>query len=92
MILLGVTWFGRQRWLPAATALAAAVTLVSLQFCVYSAGGLEPVQQMARHLTAMRTTEPSGTYRAFVRNLVFYTVVKQDDMVDDAASTRVNVS
>jgi 4-amino-4-deoxy-L-arabinose transferase-like glycosyltransferase len=81
--LLGVAWFGRQRWLPAAIALAAAVTLVSLQFCVYSAAGLEPVQQMARHLTAIRTNEPSGTYRVFVRNLVFYTGVKQNDLVNE---------
>ena len=83
VILLGVAWFGRQRWLPAAIALAAAVTLVSLQFCVYSAAGLEPVQQMARHITAIRKGEPSGTYRVFVRNLVFYTGVKQTDLVDE---------
>lgn len=84
VVLLGISWFGRQRWLPAAIALAAAVTLVSLQFCVYSAAGLEPVQQMARHIAAIRTGEPSGTYRVFVRNLVFYTGVKQNDLVDEA--------
>jgi 4-amino-4-deoxy-L-arabinose transferase-like glycosyltransferase len=82
--LLAWTWFGRQRWLPAAIALSAAATLVSLQFTVYSAGGLEPVQLMARQLMAVRKAEPSGTYRAFVRNLVFYTGVKQDDLVDEA--------
>jgi len=56
---------------------------VSLHYSVYSASGDEPVQQMARHLMAVRTTEPSGTYRAFVRNLVFYTGVKQNDLVDE---------
>jgi hypothetical protein len=83
VVLLSISWFGRQRWLPAAIAAAAAVTLVSLQFCVYSAAGLEPVQQMARHVTAIRTDEPSGTYRVFVRNLVFYTGVKQTDLANE---------
>jgi 4-amino-4-deoxy-L-arabinose transferase-like glycosyltransferase len=81
--LLAWTWLGRQRYLPAALALAATATLVSLHYSVYSASGDEPVQQMARHLMAVRTTEPSGTYRAFVRNLVFYTGVKQNDLVDE---------
>ena len=83
VVLLGISWFGRPRWLPAAIASAAAVTLVSLQFCVYSAAGLEPVQQMARHVTAVRKNEPSGTYRVFVRNLVFYTGVKQTDLANE---------
>jgi 4-amino-4-deoxy-L-arabinose transferase-like glycosyltransferase len=81
--LLLWTWLGRQRWLPAAIAISGALTLVSLQFTVYSAGGLEPVQQIARELMAVRKGEPSGTYRAFVRNLVFYTGVNQDDLVDE---------
>jgi 4-amino-4-deoxy-L-arabinose transferase-like glycosyltransferase len=81
--LLAYTWLGRQRWLPAAVAIAATATLVSLHYSVYSAAGLEPVQQMARHVKALRLqNEPSGTYRAFVRNLVFYTGVKQHDLAD----------
>jgi 4-amino-4-deoxy-L-arabinose transferase-like glycosyltransferase len=82
--LLGWTWFGRQRSLPAAVAISAAATLVTLQFTFYSAGGLEPVQQMARRIVEIRQQEPSGTYRMFVRNLVFYTGVKQNDLVDEA--------
>ncbi len=82
--LLASTWLGRQRWLPVAVALSAAATLVTLQFTFYSAGGLEPVQEMARQLAAIRKDEPSGTYRVFVRNLVFYTGVKQNDLVDEA--------
>jgi 4-amino-4-deoxy-L-arabinose transferase-like glycosyltransferase len=81
--LLAWTWLGRQRWLPAAIAISGATTLLALQFTVYSASGLEPVQDMARQLMAIRKTEPSSTYRAFVRNLVFYTGVKQDDLVDE---------
>ena len=82
--LLGWTWLGRQRLLPAAIAVSAAATLVTLQFTFYSAGGMEPVQMMARRLLDVRRDEPSGTYRMFVRNLVFYTGVKQNDLVDEA--------
>jgi 4-amino-4-deoxy-L-arabinose transferase-like glycosyltransferase len=81
--LLLYAWLGRQRWLPVAVAIAGAATLVSLHYSVYSAAGDEPVQQMARHLTAIRHDEPSGTYHVFVRNLVFYTGVKQNDLVDE---------
>ena len=81
--LLVWAWMGRQRYLPVAMALAATATLLSLHYSVYSASGDEPVQQMARHVMAARTDEPSGTYRAFVRNLVFYTGVKQNDLVDE---------
>ena len=82
--LLAWTWFGRQRWLPAAVAISAAATLVTLQFTFYSGGGPEPVQLMAQRVLAIRQGEPSGTYRMFVRNLVFYTGVKQNDLVDEA--------
>jgi 4-amino-4-deoxy-L-arabinose transferase-like glycosyltransferase len=82
--LLAWTWFGRQRWLPAAVAASAAATLVTLQFTFYSGAGPEPVQLMARKILEIRHGEPSGTYRMFVRNLVFYTGVKQNDLVDEA--------
>jgi 4-amino-4-deoxy-L-arabinose transferase-like glycosyltransferase len=82
--LLAWTWLGRQRTLPAAVAISAAATLVTLQFTFYSGGGLEPVQQMAKQILAIRQNEPSGTYRMFVRNLVFYTGVKQNDLVNEA--------
>jgi 4-amino-4-deoxy-L-arabinose transferase-like glycosyltransferase len=83
---LGVmAWFGRHAHLPAAIAAAATATLLSLHYSVYSAAGDEPVQRMATLFSAARQQgEPSGTYRAFVRNLVFYTGVKQDDLVDEA--------
>jgi 4-amino-4-deoxy-L-arabinose transferase-like glycosyltransferase len=82
--LILLAWFGRHRHLPAAVAVAATATLLSLHYSVYSAAGLEPVQQMARLVSSVRQHgEPSGTYRAFVRNLVFYTGVKQNDLVDE---------
>jgi hypothetical protein len=40
------------------------------------------VQVMARKYTGVyQGSEPSATYRVFVRNLVFYTGVKQTDLV-----------
>jgi 4-amino-4-deoxy-L-arabinose transferase-like glycosyltransferase len=83
---LGVAaWFGRPTHLPAAVAAAATATLLSLHYSVYSAAGDEPVQRMAKIFSEARQQgEASGTYRAFVRNLIFYTGVKQDDLVDES--------
>jgi hypothetical protein len=39
---------------------------------------------MAQELKQVRRDEPSGTYRVFVRNLVFYTGVKQNDLINEA--------
>jgi 4-amino-4-deoxy-L-arabinose transferase-like glycosyltransferase len=79
-----MAWLGRDTHLPGAIAAAATATLLSLHYSVYSAAGDEPVQRMAKIFAEARQKgEPSGTYRAFVRNLVFYTGVKQDDLVDE---------
>jgi 4-amino-4-deoxy-L-arabinose transferase-like glycosyltransferase len=79
-----VSVVARHRMLPVALTLSAAATLVSLHYSVYSAAGLEPVQQMARLVTGARQgNEPSGTYRAFVRNLIFYTGVQQTDLASE---------
>jgi 4-amino-4-deoxy-L-arabinose transferase-like glycosyltransferase len=87
---LGVmAWLGRHAHLPAAIATAATATLLSLHYSVYSAAGDEPVQRMAKLFAEARQQgEPSGTYRAFVRNLIFYTGVKQDDLVDEAEAAK----
>jgi 4-amino-4-deoxy-L-arabinose transferase-like glycosyltransferase len=80
---LGVTaaaW-RRPRALPWALGLASALTLLGLQYSVFSARGSEPVQRMAAAFLVSRTgDEPSATHRAFVRNLVFYTGVPQTDL------------
>lgn len=73
----------RRRWvLPVTMTVASIATLLSLHYSVASAADLEPVQVMARkYAAAYQGHEPSATYRVFVRNLVFYTGVKQTDLV-----------
>ncbi|WP_396625434.1 ArnT family glycosyltransferase [Luteitalea sp.] len=75
--------WSRRRWaLPVTMAVASIATLLSLQFSVQSAADLEPVQVMARQYASVyQGHEPSATYRVFVRNLVFYTTIKQTDLV-----------
>jgi hypothetical protein len=82
--LLAVAWFARHSLLPAALAAASVATLLALNYSVYSAAGLEPVQRMARlYARERQNNEASATYKAFVRNLVFYTNVKQTNLVND---------
>jgi 4-amino-4-deoxy-L-arabinose transferase-like glycosyltransferase len=82
--LLAVAWFANHKLLPAALAAASVATLLALNYSVYSAAGLEPVQRMARlYARERQNNEPSATYKAFVRNLVFYTNVKQTNLIDD---------
>jgi 4-amino-4-deoxy-L-arabinose transferase-like glycosyltransferase len=78
-----VAAWSRRRWaLPVTMAVASIATLLSLQYSVASAADLEPVQVMARkYANVYQGHEPSATYRVFVRNLVFYTGVKQTDLV-----------
>ena len=80
--VLFASW-SRRRWtLPVAMAVASIATLLSLHYSVVSAADLEPVQVMARKYAGVyQGSEPSATYRVFVRNLVFYTGVKQTDLV-----------
>ena len=79
-----MAWFARHSLLPAALAAASVATLLALNYSVYSAAGLEPVQRMARlYARERQNNEPSATYKAFVRNLVFYTNVKQTNLIDD---------
>jgi 4-amino-4-deoxy-L-arabinose transferase-like glycosyltransferase len=69
---------------PAVLAIAAAITLPTIQYGALSSGGDDTVQQMARLVTQHRLgREPLGTYGVFVRNLVFYSGVKTTDIIDD---------
>jgi 4-amino-4-deoxy-L-arabinose transferase-like glycosyltransferase len=82
----GLAWLGPPRVLVGTVAAGSIVTLLALHFSVYSAGGLEPVQQVATLVATSRDrVARSGTYRVFVRNLIFYTGMPQTDLVDDEA-------
>ena len=69
--------------LPLVVALAGALTLLGLQYGL-SPAGRDPVQDMAALVLQHRQDgERIATYRVFVRNLVFYTRVPQQDLTTD---------
>ncbi len=74
----------RLRLVPGAVAAAAVVFVLVLRFVVYELPDLDPVEQMAGRVLAHRVgAERVASYHVFVRNLVFYTHVKQDDLDND---------
>lgn len=84
VVVVLVTLSGQWRIAPAVIALAAAVTLPALQFGGLSSGSEDTVRQMARLVQAERSShEAVGTYRVFVRNLVFYAHTKTTDLITD---------
>jgi 4-amino-4-deoxy-L-arabinose transferase-like glycosyltransferase len=73
---------------PVAIAFAAALTLPAVQYGALASGGDDTVRQMARLVLDTRTgNEEVGTYGVFVRNLVFYTGIKTQDIIDDDQAT-----
>jgi hypothetical protein len=73
------TW----RWLPVAGALAATALLLGVQFSVFAPGRPAAVERMASLVRMHRgASERIGPYRAFTRNLVFYTRLEQEDLYD----------
>jgi 4-amino-4-deoxy-L-arabinose transferase-like glycosyltransferase len=75
----------RRDRLPGAVAVAAVAALLGLQYGL-SPAGRDPVQNMAGLVVAHRQgDEPVGTFRVFVRNLIFYTHVKRTDLPSDEA-------
>ncbi len=84
VLIMLVALSGQWRNAPAVIAIAAAVTLPALQFGGLSSGGDDTVRQMARLVQANRPAqEPVGTYRVFVRNLVFYSHAQTLDIITD---------
>ena len=82
--MLGATLAARSRAVPACVALSAALTLAGLQYAL-SPAGHDPVQNMAALVLQHRTaSEPVVTFRVFVRNLIFYTHLQQDDLESEA--------
>jgi 4-amino-4-deoxy-L-arabinose transferase-like glycosyltransferase len=62
----------------------ATVVLLSLQFGALAGLRPEPVEQMAALVAEHRRAgEPVGAYQVFVRNLVFYTRVKQTELFNE---------
>jgi 4-amino-4-deoxy-L-arabinose transferase-like glycosyltransferase len=82
-VALGPARWLPQRWTVACVAAASTTTLLVLQFTVYSMAGPEPVQAIARHLVSDAPAARSGTYRVFVRNLIFYTGRRQEDLTTE---------
>ena len=69
---------------PGMLAVAAAITFAVLPYGALAASADAAVVQMAEHVRGARTDgEAIGTYRVFVRNLVFYTGVKHTDIIHD---------
>src|SRR5688572_3474990 len=89
VLIAAVAATGRWRALPAATAGAAIVALLAVQFGALAGRRPEPVELMARAVLDQRgASEPVGPYRVFVRNLVFYSRLRQDDLFDEASAIR----
>ena len=70
--------------LPALMTCCAAALLLAVQFGALTGRRPEAVEEMATLVRShRRASEPVGSYEAFVRNLVFYTRLKQVELFDD---------
>jgi 4-amino-4-deoxy-L-arabinose transferase-like glycosyltransferase len=82
-IALGVAVRGRLARLVPTLAMAACVSMVALAIAL-TPGGPDPVEQMAALVRNHHPgAGPVGTYRVFVRNLVFYTATKSADLTTE---------
>jgi len=75
-----------KRWhqLPATGAVCGAVLVLCVQFGALSGIRPEPVEEMAALVATHRTQdERVGEYQVFVRNLVFYSRFKQEELYDE---------
>lgn len=80
LVALGSAVARRSRLVPGAIAISGALLLAGLQYGL-SPAGRDPVQDMAALVGQHRTNgQTIGTHRIFVRNLIFYTGVKQTDL------------
>ncbi len=75
------------RRLPAVMAVSSAVLLLTLQFGGFAGKRPEAVEQIAAMIRVNRLGgEPIGEYETFVRNLPFYTRIRQVEITDDASA------
>ena len=80
---------GRWQALPTAMTGAAVAALLAVQFGALAGRRPEPVELLARAVLDQRgASEPVGPYRVFVRNLVFYSRLRQDDLFDEPSAVR----
>ncbi|HEX2459040.1 MAG TPA: glycosyltransferase family 39 protein [Vicinamibacterales bacterium] len=84
LVLAWLATTGRWQSLPTTMASCATVLWLSLQFGALAGAGTEPVEQVADLIRMHRQSgEPVGAYQVLERNLVFYTRVKQVDLIDE---------
>jgi 4-amino-4-deoxy-L-arabinose transferase-like glycosyltransferase len=82
VVVVSLTRFWRAA--PGVLAAASALSFALLPYGALSAPADSPVFEMARLVRqARRGDEAIGTYRVFVRNLVFYTGVRHTDLIHD---------
>jgi 4-amino-4-deoxy-L-arabinose transferase-like glycosyltransferase len=75
------------RQLPAVMAVSAAVLLLTLEFGAFAGKRPEAVEEIAAIIHANRLGgEPVGEYETFVRNLPFYTRIRQVPITDDTGA------
>jgi len=87
LLLALIALTGRWAALPIAMTAAAMLLVLGVQFGALAGRRPEAVEAIAAAVRAHRHAgEPVGPYRAFVRNLVFYTGTKQVDLFDEAAA------
>jgi 4-amino-4-deoxy-L-arabinose transferase-like glycosyltransferase len=69
---------------PGALAVAAAVCFAALPYATLAAPSDSTVKQLADRVRALKSPDEAvGTYGVFVRNLIFYSHVKQTDIIHD---------
>jgi len=75
------------RWLPGVMSVGSALLLLTVQFGAFAGKRPEAVEQIAALVHANRLGgETIGEYETFVRNLPFYTRLKQVPVIDDTSA------
>lgn len=84
LVVVIVSFTSGWRSAPGVLALSTAITFAVLPYGVLSDAEHSTVVQMAHRVRdAYRPGDAVGTYQVFVRNLVFYTGLKQTDIIHD---------
>ena len=82
--LVALVAFTSSRLAPVVLALAGAIAFASLPYGALAASSDSSVRRMAVAVRdARQANEEIGTYKVFVRNLVFYSGLKQTDLIHD---------